>query len=209
MIYQILFYFPTILILICYLVYVIVMFISKNKTLSNEECFSVVSDILSKDSINIIKTRNKVTYYDLKRKVLKISSTDYEATNIWSVTNGIKEVGISNYKSKFKDYTSKVLKSFLIFEFFGLISVLLNNITYTINDTKLGIIAIFIILILHYLYITMYQNIYLWAEENIDKKLKEKVLKSLLFRISIHKIINFGEFIILFRFMTILITKSI
>ncbi|MBQ9854495.1 MAG: zinc metallopeptidase [Bacilli bacterium] len=209
MIYQILLYLPTTIIVICYITYIIGMLISKNKNIGKEECSYIISDLLSKDRINIIKGRNKISYYDLKRKVIKLSPNDYDATNLWAITNGIKEVGISNNKSKFKEIISKILNNFLIFELLGLISILLNNITYTISDAKIGIIAMLIILVIHYLYTVMYQEVYLWIEENISKKIKDNILKNLLFRINIHKIINLSEFIILFRFFIILLNKSI
>lgn len=209
MIYQILLYLPTTIIVICYITYIIGMLISKNKNIGKEECSYIISDLLSKDRINIIKGRNKISYYDLKRKVIKLSPNDYDATNLWAITNGIKEVGISNNKSKFKEIISKILNNFLIFELLGLISILLNNITYTISDAKIGIIAMLIILIIHYLYTVMYQEVYLWIEENISKKIKDNIIKNLLFRINIHKIINLSEFIILFRFFIILLNKSI
>lgn len=207
MIYQILLYLPTTIIVICYITYIIGMLISKNKNIGKEECSYIISDLLSKDRINIIKGRNKISYYDLKRKVIKLSPNDYDATNLWAITNGIKEVGISNNKSKFKEIISKILNNFLIFELLGLISILLNNITYTISDAKIGIIAMLIILVIHYLYTVMYQEVYLWIEENISKKIKDNILKNLLFRINIHKIINLSEFIILFRFFIILLNK--
>lgn len=209
MIYQILLYLPTTIIVICYITYIIGMIISKNKTISKEECSYIISDLLNKDRINIIKGRNKISYYDLKRKVIKLSPNDYDATNLWAITNGVKEVGISNNKSKFKEIVSKILNNFLIFEFLGLISILLNNITYTISDAKIGIIAMLIILVIHYLYTVMYQEVYLWIEENISKKIKDNILKNIIFRINIHKIINLSEFIILFRFFIILLNKSI
>lgn len=209
MIYQILLYLPTTIIVICYITYIIGMLIFKNKNIGKEECSYIISDLLSKDRINIIKGRNKISYYDLKRKVIKLSPNDYDATNLWAITNGIKEVGISNNKSKFKEIISKILNNFFIFELLGLISILLNNITYTISDAKIGIIAMLIILVIHYLYTVMYQEVYLWIEENISKKIKNNILKNLLFRINIHKIINLSEFIILFRFFIILLNKSI
>ena len=73
----ILLYISSSIILFSFLLYLILMFINK-KEISNVPGLDITSEILNDFSgINVLLSKGKFTYYDIKRKVVKLNSNCY------------------------------------------------------------------------------------------------------------------------------------
>ena len=95
---NLLLYVSNILIIVAFLIYGMFILINKKKIATKSNGFNVTKDMLSKyDRINIIENKGYFTYYNIKRKVIKLSSSRYYGKGISDIVISLLEAGISSF----------------------------------------------------------------------------------------------------------------
>ena len=79
--------------LICYLLNIL---INKSKKISDDDGFNITKDIIQEyDMINIIENTGIISYYNLRRGVIKLSSKSYYGSDLSHISIGLMEAGVS------------------------------------------------------------------------------------------------------------------
>lgn len=173
MIVQILRYLSSGLILIPFICYFLNILINKSKKVSIDDGFNITKDIISEyDTINIIENTSSISYYNLKRKVIKLSSSTYYGNDLAHISIALLSAGISivdKQKNKYIAILNKITNNLKLLYILPIATIIINFMTYTKEDTKIGIIIIIIGAVITY----MLNNIIIESIEWIDKNLKK------------------------------------
>jgi len=170
MINEILIYVINGLIIINLILYLLLVIFNRRKSVDNITGFDATKDLLSEyDRINIIEGNSYFSFYNIKRKIIKLSKKDYYGNDVSALSLSMIESGISVNDSKFINIFSKIIPTLKIINLFWLISLFINYISVNISDAKIGLFIIGIIIIIRYLYISILNNSYNFISENIKK----------------------------------------
>ena len=212
---NLLFYVSTGLIIIP-IIYYGIMILMKNKKVSDDSGFNITKDIISQyDSINIIESTGKVTYYNIKRGVIKLNHNCYYKNDLSRVSISLLEAGISGIdkeKNKYINFLKKIFTNLKIIYLFPLVALFFNNIAYTIPDAKLCIIITIICSAFTYIYVSILTEATNWVNDNIKKVksiTKENSQKIINYQNSIIKLNNLtfiGELVIIIRMVSIIMS---
>ncbi len=203
------------LILISLFFYLILILISKNKKITNETGFDITKNIISEfDRINIIASNGKITYYNPKRKVIRLNNNCYYGNDVSSIAVSLVEAGIS----VIDDGKNKIINFFKIFfsnikmvYLFSLVAIVVNIVSSTSTDAKVSLVIMTILIIFIYLYISILNASYNWIYQNINKikllnkKNNLKVTQYINYIIIINKGIFLGELLIVIRMVAIIL----
>ena len=203
------------LILISLFFYLILILISKNKKITNETGFDITKNIISEfDRINIIASNGKITYYNPKRKVIRLNNNCYYGNDVSSIAVSLIEAGIS----VIDDGKNKIINFFKIFfsnikmvYLFSLVAIVVNIVSSTSTDAKVSLVIMTILIIFIYLYISILNASYNWIYQNINKikllnkKNNLKVMQYINYIIIINKGIFLGELLIVIRMVAIIL----
>ena len=203
------------LILISLFFYLILILISKNKKITNETGFDITKNIISEfDRINIIASNGKITYYNPKRKVIRLNNNCYYGNDVSSIAVSLVEAGIS----VIDDGKNKIINFFKIFfsnikmvYLFSLVAIVVNIVSSTSTDAKVSLVIMTILIIFIYLYISILNASYNWIYQNINKikllnkKNNLKVMQYINYIIIINKGIFLGELLIVIRMVAIIL----
>jgi len=205
-------YVATGFIIFSYIFYLILIFIGRMKKISDSTGFDVAKNVLDEyGRINIIEGNYSFSFYNLRRRVIKLSRNDYYGNNLSSMALSLFQAGISICENKFIDFFKKIFPTLKVIELFGVISLILNYISTSVSDAKIGIFIMGIIVVVRYFYIEILCNSYNFI---LDKKNKIKEIErnnmgkllSFIDKIIICNRLQFiGELIILIRFVMILL----
>ena len=205
---MILMYIANGLIIIAFLWYILLVLLN-NKKITDSTGFNITKDILSEyDSINIVENKGIFTFYNLRRKVIKIASKRYYGNSLSDVAIPLMEAGISATGNKYLDILSKVISSLKKIYVLPIIMLILNESTYNLGDARIAIPLVIICAFVSYITIDIKNNAYLWLEEHINKKIKidkAMVLKYINQIIMVDKLIFFGELVMIIRFVAIIL----
>lgn len=192
---NILIYISTGFILFAYLGYFIFVLFEKNKNISDNSGFEVTKDIISEyDSINVIERKGYFSFYNIKRKVVKLPTSSYYEKDLSSISLSLLEAGISaidNNKNKYINIIRIVFSNLKILYIFPVLALLINNLSFNVNDVKVNIILMFLFILISYIIIDIKKTAYVWIVDNIDKIKDISKDNSL-------KIFNFIDIVILF-----------
>ena len=198
------------------IIYYGIMILINNKKVSNDTGFNITKDILSQyDSINIIENTGKMTYYNIKRGVIKLNHNCYYKNDLSRVSISLLEAGISGVdkeKNKYINFFKNIFNNLKIIYLFPLIALFFNNIAYTIPDAKLCIVITIICSIFTYLYVSILTEANNWVSKNINKIksiTKENSKKIINYQNSIIKLNNLtflGELVIIIRMVAIILS---
>lgn len=216
MINQIIFYGINGLIIFSYLLYLLIVLINRGKKVSSDiNGFDSVKDIIQEyERINIIEGNNNFSSYNIKRKVIKLAKNDYYGCDVSALSLGMIQAGISvddNNKNKFINGCRKIIPSLRLLDLLGLISLIVNYISVNVNDAKIGIVIMGIIMIIHYLYFGILCNSLEFINKNIkkikdiNKDNKEKIINFINKYMLCHKIQVIAEVLIVIRFVMIIL----
>ncbi len=216
MIEQVLFYSISGLVIFSYLLYLLIILFGRSKKISDDiNGFDGVKDIIQEyERINIIEGNNNFTSYNIKRKVIKLAKNDYYGYDVSALSLGMIQAGISvndNNKNKFINGCRKIIPSLRLLDLLGLISLIINYISVTINDAKIGIVILVIVMIIHYLYFGILCSSLEFIDKNIKKiknikkDSKEKIINFINRYMLCHKIQVMAEVIIVIRFVMIIL----
>ena len=207
---MILMYVSDFLIVLPFIIYFI-MIILNNKIKYKVNGFDASKDALALyDRINIIETTSLFTIYNIKRKVVKLSSRNYYGCSNSDISVSLFEASISavDDKNKIIDFFRKIVSSLKYLYILPIISLIINSVTFNVGNSRIGIIIVFLFSVVNILIIDIHENAYLWLSKNIRKIKsidKDKVLSFVKNIVFFDKILLFSQFIIIIRFILILI----
>ena len=200
-------YSSNLLIVLGFLGYFIIIFIN-NKYSNKIDGFNATKDILNEyNQINIIENKSIFTIYNLKRKVIKISSKCYYGNSVSSVSIPLIEAGISASNNKYLNIFSKIINNLKYLYILPIIAILINSITFNIGDARIGLFLLTFFSIITYMLVDIKDFSYIWLCNNIKKIKnidKDKVLNFISKIVLFDKLIFFGELIMIARFILIL-----
>lgn len=198
--------------LICYLLNIL---INKSKKISDDDGFNITKDIIQEyDMINIIENTGVISYYNLRRGVIKLSSKSYYGSDLSHISIGLMEAGVSvidKKGNKFINIFKKIVSNLKILYIFSIITVIVNFITYTKGDAKIGLILVIISTLVIYMINSILINANDWVCNNIkkvksvDNDGKDKIINYLNNIVSLNKIIFLGELISIITMVAIFI----
>lgn len=211
---NILLYLSTGLILVGFIGYILLIMLG-DKKVTDSDGFNITKDIISKyNTINIIESKNYFTMYNIKRKVIKLSSKCYYGNDISSISVALIEAGISvidSDKNKYIDLFRNIFSNLKILYIFPIIAIFINHATYNISDAKVSMLFIIIFSVITYMFIDIKNQAYSWINDNIEK-IKEinkdnriKIFNFISKLIFVDKIIFFGELVMIIRMVAILL----
>lgn len=206
------------LIILGYLGYLLVYLINKGKIISKDNGFNISKEtLLENDTINVIEVKKLISYYDIKRRVIKLDTKTYygmDASSLMIVLNEVATSVIHDKKNKFINIVSKIFNNLKILAIFPILVVVINLFTYGKVDSEFGILITGLSLIIMYFLIDLRINGFNFISNKINK-LKEitkegkKIIQNEFSKIIfIDKMIFFGELIILVRYVLILFEIS-
>lgn len=198
--------------LICYLLNIL---INKSKKISDDDGFNITKDIIQEyDMINIIENTGIISYYNLRRGVIKLSSKSYYGSDLSHISIGLMEAGVSvidKKGNKFINIFKNIVSNLKILYIFPIITVIVNFITYTKGDAKIGLILVIISTLVIYMINSILINANDWVCNNIkkvksvDNDGKNKIISYLNNIVNLNKIIFLGELISIITMVAIFI----
>lgn len=211
---NILMYVSTGLIIISFIGYFLLVLFS-NKKVTNSIGFDITKEIIFQyNSINVIESKGYLTTYNIKRKVIKLSTRCYYGNSLSDISLSLLEAGISivdDTKNKYIDLFRKIFSNLKILYIFPLIAIIINHLTYNISDANISIIIVILFAVISYMLYDIKSSSYFWISENIGK-IKDINKNSCLMIINyinkmlwLDKFIFVGELIMILRFILILL----
>ena len=207
-------YISSFIILFSYFSYFILIIIGRAKTVGKIIGFNIIKDLISNyESINIIESRGYFTFYNIKRRVIKLSTKCYYGNDLSSISISLIESGISvvdDNHNKYIDLFRNLFSNLKILYIFPILSLLINNLSFSINDAKVSIVMMFLFIFISYVVVDVKNTAYLWIIENfnkiknINKDNSLKIFKFINILLLLDKFIFFGEFLIICRLILIL-----
>lgn len=212
---EILKYISSGLIIISFICYLLNILINKSKKISDDDGFNITKDIIQEyDMINIIENTGVISYYNPRRGVIKLSSKSYYGSDLSHIGIGLMEAGVSvidKKGNKFINIFKKIVSNLKILYIFPIITVIVNFITYTKGDAKIGLILVIISTLVIYMINSILINANDWVCNNIkkvksvDNDGKDKIISYLNNIINLNKIIFLGELISIITMVAIFI----
>lgn len=203
------------LIIISFISYFIILLIGSRLKISNNSGFDVTKDIISEyNSINVIESRGYFSIYNIKRKVIKLSSMCYYGFDLTSISLSIIESGISvvdRDNNKYIDLFRKFFPNLKILYLFSVLAVLINLVTYNIGDVRISLIFIVVFTVISYMLFDVKNSSINWISDNIGKisginKFNSKKIVNFINKLLlVDKLIFLGELVIIIRFFSILL----
>jgi Zn-dependent membrane protease YugP len=128
--------------------------LKKNNSISGNE---TARKLLNDDSvINVIENKSLIfSKYNIKRKMLKLSSKDYDGENM--VTSAITSLlsGYAISDSKYLNIVGYVFKELKFITFSPIVTAIISLLVYNIGDAKIGLFLIGITLVYQYLLVVI------------------------------------------------------
>ena len=141
-----------ILIILGYLYLIILYVVNKNKKLDITAADQVENLLKGNDSINVIESKDNIfSSYNLKRRIVKLTTRMYESNSLFSVSVASLLSGYSLVNNKLINYFSYVFREIKYFSYTGIITIIFSFMVSNIGDSKLLIVIFFLIAIYQYL----------------------------------------------------------
>lgn len=208
-------YLSTGLILGGFILYFLIVILGSRKNVSKSNGFNITKDLISEyDAINIIENKNYFTVYNMKRRVIKLSSKCYYGHDLSSISLSLIEAGISiidNEKNKYINLFRKIFSNLMLLYIFPIIAIFINNASYNISDAKASMIFIILFSVITYMFIDIKNQVYDWINSNIDKikeinKANQKKIINFINKLMlVDKLIFLGELVMIVRLVAILL----
>ena len=212
---EILLYISSGLIIFGYIIYLFLIFIGRNKIVSDSDGFDVTKDIISEyNSINIIENNGYFTVYNIKRKVIKLATKCYYGKDISSISLALTEAGISvvdNKKNKYIDFFRVIFNNLKLLYIFPLVALFINNSSFNVSDAKVSIFIGLLLSFVSYILIEIKSDGIYWVSnnlkkiKNVNKVNRDKVISFMNRLILFDKFIYFGELVMVIRLVLIML----
>ena len=204
---NILMYVSTVLMLFSFVGYFLMLMFGKKKV-TNVNGFDITKDIISEyDSINVIEANSYFTIYNLKRRVIKLSSKSYYGNCISDISLALIEAGISildDGKNKFINLFRNIFNNLKILYIFPILALCINCVTYTISDAKVSMLVVGLFLLILYILVDIKNKVYIWISTNISKINSINKQNSISIINFINKLFLFDKLILFSMFLMIL-----
>ena len=182
-----------------------IMILVNNKIVYKVNGFDASKDALALyDRINIIETKSIFTIYNIKRKVVKLSSKNYYGCTNSDISVSLMESSISAVDDKKSsiEIFRKVVSSLKYLYILPIVALVINSVTYNIGNARIGLIFVLLFSIINIVIIDIHESSFTWLNKHIKRIKsidKDKVLKFINNIILFDKLLLFGEFIIVVR----------
>lgn len=202
------------LVIFGYVLYFILILFGRFKEISKIEGFDVSKDIISEyNNINIIESKSYFSLYNIKRKVIKLSTKCYYGKDLSSISLSLIEAGVSivdNNKNKYINFLRNIFNNLKLLYIFPIISLFINSLSFYVSDAKVGIVFLLIFTFVIYIILDIKGEAISWVSNNLDK-IKE-ISKENINRINkfmnkilwCDKLIYYGHFIMIIRLILII-----
>lgn len=206
----ILLYVSSFIILFSFIIYLFLIFLSK-KEISNVPGLDITSEMLNDFSgINVVLNKGKFTYYDIKRKVIKLNSNCYYGKNLDDIAISLIEAGFFvNHRrgNKIIDLFRKVIPTLKLLYILPIIAILINFLTYNSFDSVISLMFLLVFAVVGYILI----DIKTWVLDFYSKKssLNKKIVEFIRYVLYLDWLILIGELVMIFRFIFILLNINI
>lgn len=208
-------YVSNILIIVAFLIYGMFILINKKKIATKSNGFNVTKDMLSKyDRINIIENKGYFTYYNIKRKVIKLSSSIYYGNGISDIVISLLEAGISsidNGKNRIINYFKLFVPNLKCLYILPLMAIGINSVTNNVSDASVSLIFLGIFVMIQFCLMEIKDMACMWCRDRIakysgmTKEVKNNVLNKILFLNRIDRLILIGELLMIIRYVAIML----
>ena len=198
------------MILCSFVLYLVLIFWGK-KEISKVPGLDITSEMLNDFSgINILLSKGKFTYYDIKRKVIKLNSNCYYGKNLDDISISLIEAGVFvNHKrgNKIIEFFSKFIPTLKILYILPIIAVLMNFMSFNSTDSMLSLLFLLFFAVAAYVLI----DIKTWVLDFYSKKssLNKKIIDFIRFVLYLDWFILIGELIMIFRLIFIILNINI
>lgn len=206
---EIFLYTSMILVLGGYVLYFLLIFIGRMKDVGKCTGFDVTKDIISEyDSINVIENRGYFTIYNIKRRVIKIASSNYYGRDLSSISISLMEAGISivdNNKNKYINLFRVVFSNLKILYVLPLIGLFISNSSFNVSDARISIIFMLVFAFISYILLEVkgcaceFVNKNIVKIRDINKDNEIKIINFMDKLLFCDKIIYFGELLMVVR----------
>ena len=206
----ILLYVSSFIILFSFILYFILIFLGK-KEISNVPGLDITSEMLNDFSgINVLLSKGRFTYYDIKRKVIKLNNNCYYGKNLDDIAISLIEAGIFvNHKrgNKIIEFFSKFIPTLKLLYILPIIAVLINFMTFNPTDSMLSLLFLFVFVVIAYILI----DIKTWVLNFYSKKssINKKIINFIKSVLYLDWFILIGELVMIFRFIFIILNINI
>ena len=175
MIEDVLMLFGILMVIISYGKIILIYFKSRKIEIGDINGFDIAKEItFNYDEINVVKANDvRSSKYNIKRRVIRLSSKDYEENNIYSlaivaILAGYSLININ--KDKYFKLYSSVFSNIGYISYSLIIGILVSLFTNTAGDAKIGLVILVVILLYQYIRIQSFTMGY----ENIIYSIKDK-----------------------------------
>ena len=143
------------IVILGFILYLLLIIVCSRKNVSKDSGFDITKDIISEyNSINVIESKSYFSIYNIKRRVIKLSSRCYYGRDLSSISLSLIEAGISivdNNKNKYIDLFRNVFSNLKMLYVFGLVSIFINNSSFNVSDAKVSMIFMLIFILISYI----------------------------------------------------------
>lgn len=195
--------------------YFILILSGRNKIVSKNECYGEVKDIVSEyDIINMVETKGYFTVYNLKRKIIKLTSRCYYGKDLSSFSVSLMEAGLAivdRKKNKYIDFFRKIFDNLKILYILPILAVFINHVSFNVSDAKTSLIFMIVFTFISYILLEIKGNGCYYVQEslgknkNINKEGCVKISKFMNSLLWADKLIFLGEFLMIVRMILLMI----
>ncbi len=152
------------------------------------------------NDINIIESDSFISYYHLKRKVVRLTGRVYHSDNYFSL--GISSMLASFYTVK-KNVLSNVIPVLTFIDFSSIIMGIVSYFMYSKGDARIGILLCLVILVYQYFYL----QICMEGIEKATRKLKhqQNIVDVMVMVYKVNKMFFISNLVFLLRFVVIIL----
>lgn len=206
----VLLYISSFIILFSFIIYLFLILLGK-KEISNVPGLDITSEMLNDFSgINVILNKGRFTYYDIKRKVIKLNNNCYYGKNLDDISISLIEAGIFvNHRrgNKIIELFRKFIPTLKLLYLLPIIAVLINFMTFNPADSMLSLLFLFVFVVIAYILI----DIKTWVLNFYSKKssINKKIINFIKSVLYLDWLILIGELVMIFRFIFIILNINI
>jgi len=202
------------IVILGFILYLLLIIVGSRKNVSKDSGFDITKDIISEyNSINVIETKSYFSIYNIKRRVIKLSSRCYYGRDLSSISLSLIEAGISivdNNRNKYIDLFRNIFSNLKMLYVFGLFSIFINNSSFNVSDAKVSMIFMLIFILISYILLDIKSSGFNYVSnklENIKDMSVDKVDKVISFMnkfLWCDKLIYYGEMLMVVRMVLIM-----
>ena len=153
----------------------VITYLTSNKEYKITASENILKLLDNDNNINFIENKESYfSHYNIKRKMIKLSSNTYDSKKIFHIAVSSLLAGYSLINNKIINYLSYIINKLKIITIIPIISIILSIYAHSIKDAKIGLIILLIIGIIQYII----NNLTTTAISNVNIK-EERITKTL------------------------------